>query len=85
MTVQTLKVCGLMENLSFFWNKVTSRADELNIHEPSLPRKLKGNARFESGDAEPEFHASVQDYYRQRTCEANPAGENSLFIFICNV
>ena len=41
------------------------KANQLNIDEPDLPRKRKKTVRYESGNAAPEFHSSVEEYYRQ--------------------
>ena len=52
-------------NFALFWSKVTKKATQLNIDEPALPRKRKRTVRYESGNAAPEFHTSIEGYYRQ--------------------
>ena len=44
---------------------VKSQRTQLNIDEPALPRKRKRTVRYESGNAAPEFHTSIEGYYRQ--------------------
>ena len=53
------------DNFALFWSKVTKKATQLNIDEPALPRKRKRTVRYESGNAAPEFHTSIEGYYRQ--------------------
>ena len=38
---------------------------DLDVMQPSLPRKRKRPARYEVGNAEAEFHQTVEDQYRQ--------------------
>ena len=65
MTVTCLKTLLTDDNFALFWSKVTKKATQLNIDEPALPRKRKRTVRYESGNAAPEFHTSVEGYYRQ--------------------
>ena len=48
-----------------FWSNVNSKADELEIGPPELPRKRKRPARFDSGIAEHEFPTEIKTHYRQ--------------------
>ena len=65
MTVTCLKTLRTDDNFALFWSKVTKKATRLNIDEPALPRKRKRTVRYESGNAAPEFHTSIEGYYRQ--------------------
>ena len=65
MTVTCLKTLRTDDNFALFWSKVTKKATQLNIDEPALPRKGKRTVRYESGNAAPEFHTSIEGYYRQ--------------------
>ena len=65
MTVTCLKTLRTDDNFALFWSKVTKKATQLNIDEPALPRKRKRTVRYESGNAAPEFHTSIEGYYRQ--------------------
>ena len=65
MTVTCLKTLRTDDNFAPFWSKVTKKATQLNIDEPALPRKRKRTVRYESGNAAPEFHTSIEGYYRQ--------------------
>ena len=65
MTVTSLKTLRTDDNFALFWSKVTKKATQLNIDEPALPRKRKRTVRYESGNAAPEFHTSIEGYYRQ--------------------
>ena len=64
MTVTCLKTLRTDDNFALFWSKVTKKATQLNIDEPALPRKRKRTVRYESGNAAPEFHTSIEGYYR---------------------
>ena len=65
MTVTCLKTLRTDDNFALFWSQVTKKATQLNIDEPALPRKRKRTVRYESGNAAPEFHTSIEGYYRQ--------------------
>ena len=65
MTVTCLKTLRTDDNFALFWSKVTKKATQLNIDEPALPRKRKRTVRYESGNAAPEIHTSIEGYYRQ--------------------
>ena len=65
MTVTCLKTLRTDDNFALFWSKVTKKATQLNIDELALPRKRKRTVRYESGNAAPEFHMSIEGYYRQ--------------------
>ena len=69
MTVRCLKTLQTDNNFALFWSKVTKKANQLNIDETALPRKRKRTVQYKSGNAMPEFHSSVEEYYRQAYLE----------------
>ena len=50
MTTTTLKSIRTEEMYKLFWQKIIMQANELDIAEPTLPRKRKAPRRFEVGD-----------------------------------
>ena len=65
MIARSLETLPTDNNFALFWRKVTKKANQLNIDEPTLPRKRKITVWYECGNAAPEFHSSVEEYYRQ--------------------
>ena len=65
MSIQTLQKLRSESQFDLFWLKINRNATELDIPEPSLPRKRKRPSRFESGNAPPEFPESPKLHYRQ--------------------
>lgn len=45
-------------------------ASDVNVNNPTLPRKRKVPKRFEQGDAPAEFHSTPKNHYRQVYYEA---------------
>ena len=52
-------------NFTLFWSNVNLKRRDLDVMQPSLPRKRKRPARYYVGNAEAEFHENVEDQYRQ--------------------
>ena len=65
MSIQTLQKLRSESQFDLFWLKINRNATELDIPEPSLPRKRKRPSQFESGNAPPEFPESPKLHYRQ--------------------
>ena len=65
MSVKTLQTMRSDTQFDLFWAKVISSACELNINEPSLPRKRKLPSHYEPGISSPTFPETPKDYYRQ--------------------
>ena len=65
LTVKTLEKMRSDDHFNLFWETVTHKANALEVSEPSLPRRRKRPARYESGSATPEFVDNAQDYFRQ--------------------
>lgn len=70
LSVKTLQKIRNDEAFSLFWAKVLRLISELDVSEPSLPRRRKHPRRYEEGDAEPEFSETVEDLYRKAYFEA---------------
>ena len=52
-------------NFTLFWSNVNLKRWNLNVMEPSLPRKRKRPAHYEVGNADTEFYETVECQYRQ--------------------
>ena len=65
MTVKVLESLRTEANFTLFWSNVNLTRKDLDLMEPSLPRKRKRPARYEVGNAEAEFRETVEDQYRQ--------------------
>ena len=48
-----------------FWSDVDLKRRDLDVMEPSLPRKRRRPPRYEVGNVKAEFHETVEDQYRQ--------------------
>ena len=57
-------------NFTLFWSNVNLKRMDLDVMQPSLPRKRKKPACYEVGNAEAEFHETVEDQYRHIYHEA---------------
>lgn len=70
LTVDTL--CKLREEPAFdeFWSNLGDRCNNLDVSEPTLPRRRKMPKRFEDGNAPHEYHQTPKDMYRQQYYEA---------------
>ena len=64
-TVKVLESLRTEANFTLFWSNVNLKRKDLDVMEPSLPRKRKRPARYEVGNAEAEFRETVEDQYRQ--------------------
>ena len=65
MTRKTLCTLQTEDNFDMFWEKVTKMASEVDVSDPTLPRRRKMPKRFEIGEAPPEFYCTPKDYYHQ--------------------
>ena len=70
LALSTLGGMRKEESFSKFWASLNEMLDELNVNEPTLPRRGKMPKRFEPGNAPPEFPPSAKDLYRQQHFEA---------------
>ena len=52
-------------NPSLHWTKVNHAAVKLELQAPSLPRRRKIPSRYFEGNAQPENHSNVEDFYYQ--------------------
>ena len=53
------------ECFTLFWSLVKQTQTSLGVNEPSLPRRRKRPARFETGTSEHHFPDNVEEFYRQ--------------------
>ncbi|XP_068213841.1 zinc finger MYM-type protein 1-like [Palaemon carinicauda] len=62
MTVTTLKSLRNDEAFESLWKQIQSRRENVDVAEPTLPRKRRVPVRYEEGQAPPEFIDSQQDF-----------------------
>ena len=70
LALSTLGEMRKEESFSKFWASLNEKLDDLDVDEPTLPRRRKMPKRFEPGNAPPEFPTSAKDLYRQQYFEA---------------
>ncbi|XP_068233467.1 zinc finger MYM-type protein 1-like [Palaemon carinicauda] len=63
MTVTTLKSLRNDEAFESLWKQIQSRREDVDVAEPTLPRKRWVPVRYEEGQAPPEFIDSVLVHY----------------------
>ena len=62
LTVTTLAKVRADDAFTKFWALVQKKAAAVNVSEPSLPRRRKMPARFETGNAQGHFSATVESH-----------------------
>ena len=70
MTVGTLKSLRSDDSFDLFWQTANSKASELDISEPVLPRLRRLPRRFDDGLSAGEFHDNPKAFYKQSYYEA---------------
>ncbi len=70
MTVITLQSMRSDENFTLFWSLVKLKGSELNVNDPTMPRRRKRPRRYDDGSHSGDFPSTVEDYYRQIYFEA---------------
>ena len=70
MTVQALQSVRTEEYFKLFWAKAVRKGGELEVNEPSLPRRRKTPKRYDVGMEESNFPDDAEDRYRQIFNEA---------------
>ena len=70
MTVSTLQSIRSDEKFDLFWNLTQKRASELDVNEPTLPRKRKRPKRYDSGTSTGDFPSTVENHYKKIYFEA---------------
>ena len=63
---------------SLHWTKVTQASVKLELQAPSLPCRRKMQSRYFEGNAQPEHHSNVEDFYRQIYFETLESVANSI-------
>ena len=69
-TLRTLEGIRSDGQFDLFWKLVLLKSRNLDISEPQLPRKRKVPRRFEVGEGEVHFPATVEEHYRRYYFEA---------------
>ena len=69
-TIQSLRDMRTDEEFDSFWRVVMTGLEEVDVAEPSWPRKRRAPSRFETGTTAGYFSANVEDYYRSIFFEA---------------
>ena len=67
LALSTLGEMRKEESFSKFRASLNEKFDNLDVDEPTLPRRRKLPERFDPGNAPPEFPTSAKELYIQRT------------------
>ncbi len=78
LTVETLQSLRCENNFDLFWQKVDVYMNDLNVNEPTLPRRRKAPQRYEICHSEPFFSATPKEFYRRFYYEALDLVINSI-------
>lgn len=70
MSKETLQKMRNEDNFDLFWTLTLQMSSKLDINEPTLPRKRRMPARFETGTALAEFPSTAKDHYRPQYYKA---------------
>ena len=65
LSVTVLRGIRSDRDASLHWTKITQAAVKLELQAPSLPRRHKMPSRYFEGNAQPEHHSNVEDFYCQ--------------------
>lgn len=65
MTIGTLKSVRSDNSFDLFWQKVNSKASELDIGEPVLPRRRRLPRRLDDDLSAGDFHHDPKSFYKQ--------------------
>ena len=60
MTKRNLATLRAEDKFKLFWEMVRKMAVEVDVNDPQLPRKRKAPARYERGNAPPEYHSTPE-------------------------
>ena len=69
LTCETLPSLHKDAEFAIFWQDVMKQS-ELDVDEPTLPRRRKAPSRFEVGAGESHYPSSIEDHYRVQYFEA---------------
>ena len=70
LTVYTLSKLRTEDANDQFWGSIDTKLDNVDVNEPTLPRRRKLPKLYETGDADYEYPSSSKDLYRQQYFEA---------------
>ena len=65
LSVTVLRSIRLDRDTSLHWTKDTQAAVKLELQVPPFPCRRKMPSRYFEGNAQPEHHSNVKDFYRQ--------------------
>ena len=65
LSVSVLRGVRSDRDASLHWTKVTQAAAKLELQTPSLPHRRKVPSRYSEGNAHPEHHSNIENFYRQ--------------------
>ena len=65
MTIETLKSVHSDDSFDLFWQKVSTKASELDIGDPELPRHRRLPRRLDDGLSAGDFHDDPRSFYKQ--------------------
>jgi len=77
LTIKTLEGMRSAENFDLFWKSLL-KSRTLDVSEPELPRRRKTPRRYEVGEGESHFPASVEEHYRRFYFEVLDLAINSI-------
>ena len=69
VTEAGIKDFGSDSEFKDFWQQVNRKAAELNIDEPTLPRRRKAPKRFDQANATTHAYHTPEDFYRRQYLE----------------
>ena len=64
-TIKTLENMRSDSDWEMFWKRLCQETNKLGLPKPSLPRRKSMPARYETGNAEPEFASSPEEHYHR--------------------
>ena len=78
MCVETLQNLRSDKHFDAFWDKVMNKSSNVDVNEPTLPRRRKAPKLFKNGPGKPSFPESIADMFRQHDYEALDLVINSI-------
>ena len=64
LTSETLTSLCKGAEFAIFWQKVMENQSEIDVAEPTIPRRHKTPSRFEVGTEESHYPSSIEDHYK---------------------
>ena len=70
LACETLTSLRKDAEFAIFWQEVMKKQSELDVDEPTLPKRPKAPSRFKVGTGESHYPSSFEDHYRVQYFEA---------------